>query len=359
MKVLFFIEQLGAGGKERRLLELIKSLEKTSKFTIELVLTQKNVHYKEIFELNVKIHYIERKGLKKDPTLFFKFYKITKKFKPDIIHVWGNMVAFYAIPTKVILNIPLVNNQITDAPLKVKKSLIGPKFTFKYSDKIIANSYAGLKSYNAPKNKSSVIYNGFDFNRVSTLESVTSVRDRFNIKTKYLVTMVASYSSKKDHKTFFETAKKIIDINKDVTFLTVGGGDRSKYEELVKGYEANIKLEKSQSNVESIINASDLGVLCTYTEGISNALLEFMALAKPVLVTGAGGCKELVEDGNNGYLFDQGDTDSLTQKVNELLDNQDIINSFGKRSKQIVLEKFSIKKMSDNFIGVYESIVCK
>ena len=167
MKILLFIESLRSGGKERRLVELIKGLQKYPDIECELVLTKKEIHYSDIFNTGIKFHYIIRKNLKKDPRLFLLFYKIAKKFKPDIIHVWGNMVAIYAIPAKVLLGIPMINNQITVAPLKVSGGLFSHHITFPFSDRILANSYAGLKSYNAPKVKSSVIYNGFDFNRIA------------------------------------------------------------------------------------------------------------------------------------------------------------------------------------------------
>ena len=53
--------------------------------------------------------------MKKDPSVLFRFYWLAKKIKPDIIHVWGHMVAFYAVPAKRLLNIPMINNEITDA----------------------------------------------------------------------------------------------------------------------------------------------------------------------------------------------------------------------------------------------------
>ena len=150
MKILFFIESLRPGGKERRLVELIKNLLKDSNVKCELVLTKKEIHYKEIFKTGIKIHFIVRKYFKKDPRLFFMFYNITKQYQPDIIHVWGNLVAIYAIPAKLLLRIPIINNQIADAPIKISKGLLSHKLTFLFSDRIIANSISGLISYSAP-----------------------------------------------------------------------------------------------------------------------------------------------------------------------------------------------------------------
>ena len=153
---------------------------------MELVLTQKNIHYKDIFDTGINIHYTVRKRLKKDPRLFWKFFRIANKIKPDIIHVWGNLVAIYAIPAKALLRIPMINNQITEVPLSLPKGPFNYKLPFRLSDRLISNSLEGLKAFNAPLNKSVCIYNGFDFNRLSDLEDVEKVKKRFGISTKFV-----------------------------------------------------------------------------------------------------------------------------------------------------------------------------
>lgn len=120
MRILFIIESLHPGGKERRLVELLKGLSEFEDISMELALTRSDIHYTNIFNLNVKIHYIERKYLKKDPRLFFEFYKIACKFKPNIIHLGGNMAAVYAILIAKPLNAKFIYGSITYA-LPVKK----------------------------------------------------------------------------------------------------------------------------------------------------------------------------------------------------------------------------------------------
>ncbi len=358
MKILYFIESLRSGGKERRLVELIKGLSTDPNFDIEIVLTKDDIHYKDILSTNIKIHYIIRKGLKKDPRVFYKFYKIAKNFKPDIIHVWGNLVAIYAIPAKVLLKIPMVNNQITGAPLKVSKGILSHKLSFPFSDRIIANSFAGLKAYNAPNNKSLVIYNGFDFNRNLKLKDKNFIRNKFNITTKFVVAMVASFSNKKDYETYIKAANKVIEKVIDVTFLCIGSGDIENYKSMVekKNIDRILFLGK-KDDVESIMNICDIGVLTTYTEGISNALLEFMSLKKPIVITGAGGCQELIEHNVNGYLFEIGSFNQLHESISELLSSQELLNSFGNRSHQIVKNKFNMLQMLTKFKELYIELI--
>lgn len=363
MKILFFIDSLLSGGKERRLVELIKGLSSDSSNRMEIVLTKEGIHYTDIFSTNIKIHYtIRKEGVKKDPKIFYRFYKIAKNFKPDIIHVWSNLVAIYAIPTKILLRVPLINNQITNSTVYDCNSILSHKLTFPFSDKIIANTYAGLKAYNAPKSKSCVIYNGFDFNRISNLDNKDIVRKKFNIQTKYVVGMVANFTNKKDYNTYFEAAKIILKNRKDITFISIGSGKSDIYKQMVsEDNKKNILFLGKQDNVESIMNICDIGVLITnnekHGEGISNAILEFFALRKPVIATFGGGSAEIIEENTSGYLIKPKSPDELADKIFYFLHNEKERLRFSKNAREIVINKFNIKKMIDEFKIVYKEIV--
>ena len=116
MKVLFFIEGMTAGGKERRLTELMKTLKRKSDIQFELVVMTEDIHYKEIFDLGIKIHYLIRNG-KKDITIFKKFYKICREYKPDLVHCWDSMTAVYSTPVCKLLGIKFVNGMVIDTPM--------------------------------------------------------------------------------------------------------------------------------------------------------------------------------------------------------------------------------------------------
>ncbi|MFM8347125.1 MAG: glycosyltransferase, partial [Bacteroidota bacterium] len=159
MKILFFTQNLRAGGRERRLIELFKHLQRSGLYSIELVITKDIVHYPEFYDLRIPLHVIERKFTKKDPSLFLRFLMVVRKFKPDVIHVWSHMTAVYALHSVLFYNIPLINNEIVDSTTGLSLPLKG--MIFRKSARVIANSKAGLEAYGAPENKSRVIYNGF------------------------------------------------------------------------------------------------------------------------------------------------------------------------------------------------------
>ena len=353
MKILFFIDGLKSGGKERRLVELIKGISSDDRLNMELVLTSKEIHYQDIFLTHIKIHYLIRVK-KRDPKIFYSFYKIAKEYQPDIIHVWSNLVALYAIPAKWVLNIPMINNQIGDVPISKPSGILNKFLTFPFSNWIVANSIAGLQAYDAPKHKSSVIYNGFDFNRISNLKDPLSVKKAFKIETRYLVGMIASFSILKDYKTYIEAALIVLSQRKDITFICVGTGNDQKFREMVEPkYIENILFLGGQSDVESIMNACDIGVLSTYTEGISNALLEFCALGKPVITTNGGGNGELVSDGKTGFLIPQKSPEILANKILLLINDQKLSTGMGIAGNRRIKDHFSIEHMIHNFNLLY------
>ncbi|MCK0131225.1 glycosyltransferase [Flavobacteriaceae bacterium F08102] len=356
MRILFYIESLRAGGKERRLVELIKSLSKQADVEIGLVLTTKEIHYTAIYETRTNIFYTERKGIKKDPRVFYKFYKVAKKFNPDVIHVWGNMVAIYAIPTKLLLSVPMINSQITSVPMKVSKSLLGHTIPFKFSDLIIANTQAGLNAFKAPSDKSMVIYNGFDFTRINGLKNPDRLKEELQIKTKYVVGMVATIYEKKDYDSYVKAAVIILKQRLDVTFLCIGEGETHALESLIpKAFKNHIRFLGKISDTESYMNMCDIGILATFTEGISNALLEFMALKKPVIGTGVGGTVELLT-GENGILLPAKQPEKLAVEINGFLEDAGKRKTFGQKAFETVGQKFNVLDKVNEYRSVYDRI---
>ncbi len=365
MKVLMLIDGLAKGGKERRLLELLKGLHNQNEVEAELVLFSKKIDYKEVFNLDVKIHYLERKP-KKDPRIFYRLYQLCKEISPDIIHSWGSMPSVYATPVAKVLGIKFINAMITNAPAHMKpfgKRAIRSKLTFPFSDVIVSNSLAGLDSYQVPTIKRRCLYNGFDFNRINNLIDPKEIRQKFNITTPYVAGMVGAFEDRKDYFTYISGALNLLEKRKDITFLAIGGGKNlEKCKQLVPSqFAPNILFTGMQNHVESIINLFDVGILITnhdvHGEGISNAIMEYMALGKPVIASDSGGTKEIVIDGETGWLIPPKAPDMLAEKIQWILDHQDQAIRMGQLGKQKVWADFNLENMVDKYLELYSSVL--
>ena len=359
MKLLFCIDCLTGGGKERRLIELIKFLTLKDEMQVELIIMRKDVHYKEVFELGIKIHYLIRKT-KKDISVFNKFYNICKAYKPDIVHAWDSMTTIYAIPACRLLNIKFINGIIVNAPQKNKlfdTNWIRAKLTFPFSNIIIGNSKAGMAAYGAPKGKSHFIYNGFNFDRIKDIIPQQSVRESLKIKTRYLVGMVATFSEYKDYKTYFHAAQLVLSKRDDITFLAIGGKTDSDAASscVEEKFSDHFRLLGMRSDVESLVSAMDICILSTFSEGISNSILEYMALGKPVIATSGGGTVEIVEDQRTGFLIGPSNPAELAGRIEILLEDEELRKKMGLAGKKRIQDYFSIEKMADKYIAICEN----
>jgi len=369
-RILFYIGSLLAGGKERRLLELITYLKNNTQLEMMLLLSINRIHFEGFLELGIPIKVLNLGSDSFSPGIITKFYKLCKNFKPDIIHTWGGKQSFYALPAVIGQNIPLVNSQIASAPPRIPYLSINyliNRINFKFSKLILANSYAGVKSYRPPQHKTKVIYNGVSFSRFENLQDKGKVKTKYNVKTPYLIVMSASYSANKNYSLFLNIAKKATHLRPDITFIGVGAHDQNNpiYTELVKSSskELNIFFPGRIDDVEDLVNASDIGLLFSnatvHGEGISNSILEYMALGKPVIANDAGGTKELVQHQKNGYLITDQSEDEMVRMIIDLINNPEKREIFGKAGRKFIEEYFSIDKMGKEFIHAYEQVLKK
>jgi glycosyltransferase involved in cell wall biosynthesis len=357
MRILFFTDTLDVGGKERRLTELIKALSLHKEIDFELVVMSKDIHYKEILNLGVRIHYITRKS-RHDFSVFYRFFKLCRSFKPDFAHCWDSMTAIYLVPACKLLHIKLINGMVVDAPVKQNlsnKYYLRAKLTFPFSDVIIGNSKAGLLAYRAPEKKSVVIYNGFAFSRTKDLIAKDEIIKELKIDSGYIVGMVASFSFNKDYLTFYKAAEILLRKRTDITFLAIGNRtDSDESRNLIPDeFLGRFRLLGRKSNPESFINVMDICILSTFTEGISNSIMEYMALGKPVVATDGGGTREIVDDGVTGFLIGQCDPEQLASKIELLLNDKDLRTKMGDKGIARVSDLFSIEQMTAKYVDIY------
>jgi glycosyltransferase involved in cell wall biosynthesis len=362
MKILFFTESLTSGGKERRILELIKYLRQHTDYEISLVITEDIIDYDYVYQLGIPLIIIKRERLKYDPQPFVKFYRYCREFKPDIIHAWGRMTTFYAIPTKLIRRIPLISSMIADAKRDYKI------FSFDYlffasniifSNIILANSKAGLTAHKVKSHKAKVIWNGVHLERFIQKYDVKKVKEDLNVTTDFMLVMVAAFSLLKDYDLFLDVAKGIGKIRNDVTLVGVGfGSEWERIQQRIKDeHITNVILIGKRKDVESIMAASDIGILCTYAEGISNSIIECMALGKPVISTDiVGGSKEIIVEGETGYCIER-NAEKIVTSIDFLLKNSELRTMMGNKAKERISSYFSIKRMSEEFESIYEDVL--
>ena len=359
------LDNFNAGGKERRFLELMKGLNKDKRILCEIIILEdiEKTYYKEIFKLDFKLHFLGRNS-KYDFTIFKKLFVICKTFKPNLIHSWGSMSLIYILPIARLFTKHLIYT-IADAPPNIKIFSSGwwrAKLTIPLTSIIIANSKAGLIAYNVKPKKGLVIHNGFDFKRIANLNTIEDTRNKFNIKHPIIIGMVANFTDNKDYISYVTAAQSVIDKRKDILFLAVGDGVNLEKIKLMvsEKYSDNIKFLGRQTDIESIVSTFDIGVLITnqdrHGEGISNSIMEYMALGKPVIATDSGGTCEILINGETGFLIKNKNVYDIISKINMLLNDKSLINKFGKCGNTRINEHFTIQEMISKYSTFYNSM---
>jgi glycosyltransferase involved in cell wall biosynthesis len=368
MKILMVINCLCKGGRERRVLELIKGLkEKNKDFDIYLISLNPLIEYPIVYDLPIKFEIINKKS--KDIGLIFKLRKVIKNFNPDIIHSWDVMSSAYLSAANLFINKKLVNGVIYNAAQNsdwYERDYFKVKFFTAISDVTVANSQAGLKAFKASPRKSVCIYNGINLKRFDNLKPVKDVELDVLKKQKgdhYIATMVAAFEDRKDYDTLIEAAVKLCSYNKKIIFLLIGRGtNRSRIMEKVPAemLDKQIYFLGVRDDIESILQITDAGLLITAPcEGLSNSIIEYMAAGKPVIATEGGGTDELVKDGFNGFLIKNKNSGQIIEKLETLMQHPQLAATLGANGGKWVRENLDVKKMTDSYINLYKKLVDK
>ena len=122
------------------------------------------------------------------------------------------------------------------------------------------------------------------------------------------------------------------------------------------GIDDRVHFVGAVENVSDYIHGVDIGVLCSDKEGLSNAILEYMACGLPVVATNAGGNRELV-DGTNGACVPAGDYLALAQALAQLVGSPRLRRELGERSLEKVRQKFTWDKIIPQWESYYDSLV--
>ena len=359
MRVLICVDALGVGGKERQAVELIKGLACVPKIDCCVVcLDADDFYLGDLTAAGIAVERFPRR-VRWDLRLFRTLGRLIRHYRPDVIHTNGLVSSFYALPLARRWRVPLVNGSIRNAFPKSGLRWPLERFLLKLSDYRVANSRAGLKSRDFPDEdpRNLVIYNGFDFARVERLNANGAGRAVMPQVDTRIVGMVAEFNRYKDYLTFIEAARIISRKRTNIVFLTVGDGEMLEACQAAAEGLPTVRFLGKQKNIEELVETFDVGVLCSFVEGLSNSIMEYMALGKPVVATDGGGTRELVIHGETGLLVRQSDPPAVAAAIEYLIDYPEIARGMGQAGRAKLQGEFSVSRMVDETIAVYRSAV--
>jgi glycosyltransferase involved in cell wall biosynthesis len=145
----------------------------------------------------------------------------------------------------------------------------------------------------------------------------------------------------------------------DAALVVVGDGplraELAAHAERV-GVASHVQLLGDRADVREVLEALDVFVLPSRTEGMSNALLEGMAMALPVVATAVGGTPEVVADGRSGLLVPADDANAMAAAIARLLDDSSFASSLGASARTTVEERYGARNMVRRLEAVYAAV---
>lgn len=365
MKILFIINELGNGGRERRLVQLVKALNDYEGIKMMLAITREDIEYNDIFETSADIRYMKNGSLR---IRYNEIKKLVKEFRPDIIHLWIETAMFcVAVPllskrygSKFIAGFVADGNSLSKVPLYQRLSI---KYTLRKADVVISNSKAGLIAKGAPLKKSFVIYNGFDPKRLASVDFAEK-RKELQIPSKYLVVMCGRMEPAKDWDSFVLMAEQMATQRDDVYFLGVAGRGAmvEHYRKMIKNKGLrNIHFVTNRSDVMEIMAVADVSVLFTnndvHAEGVSNSIMESMAASVPVIATEGGGTAEIITSSVDGFIIEPKNVNMACARLVELLENEDLRKTMGEKASNTVKTRFVLSTMGEQYYSIYKQLL--
>lgn len=169
---------------------------------------------------------------------------------------------------------------------------------------------------------------------------------------------VGAVEAKKGIYTIAEAMPAVMQRFPRTTFVFVGGSELERLKETLAamglGQRALLLGPKHGRELVDIYSSADVVLAPSQYEPLGIVLLEAMACERTVISTNAGGPKEIISDGEDGFLIPPGDSDALAQRINALLADEDMRREMGRRARQKVLAKYDWAFIGEKVMRVYE-----
>lgn len=182
-----------------------------------------------------------------------------------------------------------------------------------------------------------------------------------------VVGMVARVAPVKDYFTLAAAARQVISRHPNVKFLIIGDNSlvALNREHYAKVADRLVELRIAdrfiftghRTDVSRLIAAIDIGVLCSHREGFGLAIIECMAMRKPVVATAVGGILEIVRPGINGYLHQHENSDELAAAILSLIEAPEEIRRLGDAAREDVRQRFSGDRFTTEIVQAYRDVL--
>ena len=302
--------------------------------------------------------------------LFFFFHRLLPIIGHDfdIIHFHWNSAAIDYLPFYELFNAGIIIScrgaQVNIAPHNPQRSDIvaGLRKTFEKADLIHCVSDAIMQEahqYGLKQAKARVIRAGIDIDFFHPPE-----KKEVTGKGPVQIITVGSLIWRKGYEYALPAIRRLIDGGHNIIFKIICSGQAEKLsrmrvlftiDDLGLDKSVELILGASPEEVRQRLWESDIFLLSSLSEGISNAALEAMACGLPVVTTDCGGMREAVTDGTEGLVAEVRDTQALAKALERLIKEPKLRQEMGQAGRERIVRDFTLKRQVEQFIQLYNA----
>ena len=302
-----------------------------------------------------------------------KFHNIYKNINPNILLHYTIKPNIYGTLAAKLLKIPVINNVSglgtiflnNNLSSKIAKQLY--KFSFKYVNKVFFQNDDDLEFFIKNRLITSQYTDRIPGSGID-IDSFKISDNRLNGDNDITFLLVARLIREKGIEEYIDAIKMIKEVNlntnKKVKFQIIGdlypSNPSAIQEDELKSWidDGLIEYLGYQDDVKSFIEKASCIVLPSYREGLSKSLLEAASMERPIITTDVSGCRDVVDDGINGYLCNVKDSNSLKNQLIKMIElsPQDREN-MGKRGRKKVINEFSDERVINKYLSSIHTIL--
>lgn len=369
--VLHLIDSFEQGGTERQVIQLVRLLCESGRYGVRLACFDgrgtlrgevEPLSLGEIPEFPLNNFY-DRNAVRQ----LRRFVRYLRQNEIRLVHAHGFYTNTFGVTGAWLARVParIASRRETEGFRTPAQNLLEQRITFRLANAVVVNAEAirrRLVADGVSAAKIVTLYNGLDTSRVAPRLSQAEALARFSLPAgRRFVTIVANVNHPiKDHPTFLRAARRVREAVPDAAFVVAGEGRLLEEHRAMAahlGIGDDVFFTGRCDSVGDLLAVSDVCVLSSIAEGFSNSILEYMAAARPVVVTDVGGAREAVEEGETGYLVASGDDETMAARVVGLLADPLRAREMGERGRRLIERKFSSGAQLGRAEALYERLL--
>jgi glycosyltransferase involved in cell wall biosynthesis len=364
LRICFMIDQLGRGGTECQVLALIRGLDRGRVRPSLCLLNGDDVESRSLEPDDCPVLRLGVRSLRHvaTPLKALRLARFLRRERVDMLHVYfpdstylGALVARLAGVRCVVRNRRDLGYWMTPAHRR-----LGRLYN-RLVDATLANCNECRQSVladEAPAPESVfVLENGVDLSRFGSIPPLDPSDAGANPR---VVGALANLRPEKDLELFLRAARDVGLDHPHVSFRIAGEGEsRPELERCVDelGLRGRVDLPGSVADVPAFLAGLDIAVLSSRTEGLSNALLEYMAAGRAIVTTAVGAARNLIEDGVNGLVVPPGDQARLAGAIDRLLHDPALVARLGAAARRHAHERYSLEAKTLEFEALCRGLI--